>query len=76
MSSEYSGDIRSASSFDKKRAESKPRAYSQSRTGHLFQGRYKALLIDADTYLLELVRYIYLNPVRAGIVAAADEYRR
>ena len=48
--------------------------YSQSRTGHLFQGRYKALLIDADSYLLELVRYIHLNPVRAGIVAAADEY--
>jgi REP element-mobilizing transposase RayT len=48
--------------------------YSQSRTGHLFQGRYKALLIDADAYLLELVRYIHLNPVRAGIVAAADEY--
>lgn len=48
--------------------------YSQSRTGHLFQGRYKALLIDADAYLLELVRYVHLNPVRAGIVAAADEY--
>ena len=48
--------------------------YSQSRTGHLFQGRYKALLIDADAYLLELVRYIHLNPVRAGIVAATDEY--
>lgn len=48
--------------------------YSQSRTGHLFQGRYKALLIDADAYLLELVRYIHLNPVRAGIVAVADEY--
>jgi REP element-mobilizing transposase RayT len=48
--------------------------YSQSRTGHLFQGRYKALLIDADAYLLELVRYIHLNPVRAGIVAAAEEY--
>lgn len=48
--------------------------YTQSRTGHLFQGRYKALLIDADAYLLELVRYIHLNPVRAGIVAAVDEY--
>lgn len=49
--------------------------YTQSRTGHLFQGRYKALLIDADAYLLELVRYIHLNPVRAGIVASADEYQ-
>jgi hypothetical protein len=48
--------------------------YKQSRTGHLFQGRYKALLIDADAYLLELVRYIHLNPVRAGIVAWVVEY--
>ena len=48
--------------------------YTQSRTGHLFQGRYKALLIDAEAYLLELVRYIHLNPVRAGIVALVDEY--
>jgi hypothetical protein len=48
--------------------------YKQSRTGHLFQGRYKALLIDADAYLLELIRYIHLNPVRAGIVASVEEY--
>ena len=48
--------------------------FSQSRTGHLFQGRYKALLIDADTYLLELVRYVHLNPVRAGAAADADGY--
>jgi len=34
------------------------------RTGHLFQGRYRALLIDRDTYLLELSRYLHLNPVR------------
>ncbi len=40
----------------------------QARTGHLFQGRYKAILVDADAYLLELVRYIHLNPVRAGMV--------
>jgi putative transposase len=38
------------------------------RVGHLFQGRYKAILIDKDAYLLELCRYIVLNPVRAGIV--------
>ena len=38
------------------------------RTGHLFQGRYKAILVDADAYLLELTRYVVLNPVRAGIV--------
>src|SRR5512139_4048541 len=34
------------------------------RAGHLFQGRYKALLVDKDAYLLELSRYIHLNPVR------------
>ena len=44
------------------------------RTGHLFQGRYKAILLDADSYLLELVRYIHLNPVRAGIVILPEEY--
>jgi putative transposase len=46
----------------------------QSRTGHLFQGRYKALLIDADSYLLELVRYIHLNPMRVGIASAPGDY--
>jgi len=46
----------------------------QGRTGHLFQGRYKAILLDADAYLLELVRYIHLNPVRAGIVKLPDGY--
>lgn len=48
--------------------------YSQSRTGHVFQGRYKALLIDVDTYLLELVRYIHLNPVRAVVTALPDDH--
>lgn len=33
-----------------------------NRTGHVFQGRYKALLLDAGAYLLELVSYVYLNP--------------
>lgn len=42
--------------------------------GHLFQGRYKAILIDADTYLLELVRYIHNNPVRAAIVQSPQEF--
>lgn len=36
--------------------------------GHLFQGRYKAILCEKDSYLLELVRYIHLNPVRARLV--------
>lgn len=46
----------------------------KKRIGHLFQGRYKAILIDADTYLLELVRYIHNNPVRAKISKTADQY--
>jgi putative transposase len=46
----------------------------KKRTGHIFQGRYKALLIDADSYLLELVRYIHCNPVRAGLVQSPDQY--
>ena len=40
--------------------------------GHLFQGRYKAILCDKDAYLLELVRYIHLNPVRAKVVKKPD----
>ena len=38
------------------------------RYGHLFQNRYKSILCEEDTYLLELIRYIHLNPMRAGIV--------
>jgi hypothetical protein len=48
--------------------------WRQKRTGHLFQGRYKAVLVDGDSYLLELVRYIHLNPVRAGMVSDPEEY--
>ena len=47
----------------------------EQRTGHLFQGRYKAVLVDADSYLLELVRYIHLNPVRAGLAKTPDAWR-
>ncbi len=47
----------------------------QHRTGHLFQGRYAAILVDADNYLLELIRYIHLNPVRAGMVEDAAAWR-
>lgn len=39
-----------------------------NKTGHLFQGRYKAILVDEDSYLLELSRYIVLNPVKAMMV--------
>lgn len=45
------------------------------RTGHLFHGRYKAILVDADEYAGELSRYIHLNPVRAGIVSTPKAYR-
>jgi len=44
------------------------------RVGHLFQGRYKAVLVDHDSYLLELVRYLHLNPVRAHLVDVAEAY--
>jgi REP element-mobilizing transposase RayT len=44
------------------------------RTGHLFQGRFKAFIIDKDAYILELSRYIVLNPVRAGLVSSVEEW--
>jgi putative transposase len=44
------------------------------RVGHLFQGRYKAILVDKDAYFLELSRYIVLNPIRANMVQALDDY--
>jgi len=46
----------------------------RKRCGHLFQGRYKSVLVDADSYFLELTRYIHLNPVKAKIVTRAEEY--
>jgi REP element-mobilizing transposase RayT len=48
---------------------------NHDRKGHLFQGRFKAILVDGDEYLKELSRYIHLNPVRARMVAKPDEYR-
>lgn len=44
------------------------------RSGHLFQGRYKSILIEADEYASELSRYIHLNPLRAGITKQPDKY--
>lgn len=43
------------------------------RSGHLFQNRYKSIVCDEEEYLLELVRYIHLNPLRAGLVSTLDE---
>ena len=45
------------------------------RNGHLFQGRFKSILVDADEYLKQLSRYIHLNPVRANIVERPAEYQ-
>lgn len=42
---------------------------THKRVGHVFQGRYKAILVEKDNYLLELARYVVLNPVRAGMVS-------
>ncbi len=44
------------------------------RVGHVFQGRYKAILVEKDSYLLELARYVVLNPVRAGMVRDAEDW--
>lgn len=49
--------------------------WRQGRTGHLFQGRYKSFLVDADSYLQELVAYIHLNPLRAGLTTKPASYR-
>jgi REP element-mobilizing transposase RayT len=45
------------------------------RCGHLFQGRYKSIVVDKDSYLLELSRYIHLNPVRAKIVQIPEKHK-
>ena len=45
------------------------------KVGHLFQGRYKAILCDRDAYLLELVRYLHLNPERMRASMDAGSYR-
>ncbi len=47
---------------------------THGRVGHVFQGRYKAILVDKDSYLLALSRYVVLNPVRAGMVKSAGAW--
>ena len=47
-----------------------------SRNGHLFQNRYKSIVCQEDAYLLELVRYIHLNLLRAGIAKSFEELNR
>ena len=46
-----------------------------SMAGHLFQGRYKAILVQREAYLLALSRYVVLNPLRAGMVESLDQWR-
>lgn len=44
------------------------------RVGHVLQGRFKAIVVDRDSYLLELCRYVVLNPMRAGMVEKIERY--
>lgn len=44
-----------------------------ARSGHLFQNRYKSIVCEEESYLLELIRYIHLNPLRAGLVKDLEE---
>lgn len=46
-----------------------------NRVGHLFQGRYKGILVDKDVYLLQLSKYVHLNPVRAKIIQKPELYK-
>lgn len=48
--------------------------HRHKRRGHLFEGRFKALVVEKESHLLELHRYIVLNPVRAGLVARPEEW--
>src|SRR3989337_3724867 len=45
------------------------------RLGHLLQGRYKGIVVDKDRYLIELSRYVHLNPMRAGIEEKPEQYQ-
>ena len=47
---------------------------THSHVGHLFQGRFKAILVEKEAYMLELARYVVLNPVRAGMVESAEQW--
>lgn len=48
---------------------------NHKRVGHVLQGRYKGILVEDDSYLLELIRYVHLNPCRAKIVDKVDQYK-
>jgi len=48
---------------------------AHQRVGHVFQGRYKAILVEKESHLLELCRYVVLNPVRAGMVSKPEKWQ-
>lgn len=48
---------------------------AHGRVGHVFQGRFKAIVVQRESYLLELARYVVLNPVRAGMCATPEQWR-
>ena len=48
---------------------------THNRVGHVFQGRFKAIIVQREAYLLELARYVVLNPVRAGLCAMPGQWR-
>ncbi|MBI4209305.1 MAG: transposase [Deltaproteobacteria bacterium] len=48
--------------------------HKYEKVGHLFQGRFKAILCDQEVYLLELIRYIHLNPIRAKMAQRVEDY--
>jgi len=48
--------------------------WKYGKVGHLFQGRYKAIICQKNTYLLELIRYVHVNPIRAGVVKSITHY--
>src|SRR4029079_18669732 len=49
--------------------------FAHDRVGHVFQGRYKSPLVEKESYSLELLRYVVLNPVEAKIVARPEDYK-
>ncbi len=49
--------------------------FRHGHVGHLFQGRYKSRLVASDGYFLQLLKYIHLNPVKAGLVEKVEQYR-
>ena len=47
---------------------------SHNRVGHVFQGRFKAIIVQREAYLLELARYVVLNPVRARMCSVPEDW--